>query len=188
MAANTLESRATGVAHRLQQGVRMKMRALPAILCLFASSCSDWALDGSSPTAPSPYLNLTPTRCTDTLENVLRISSCPASYSPAADGPNQLCRDDYDSFEVGTGATHSFITNLYGAGETDCIYDAGSAALVGMRVSDDSNYFCNGKSSYIEAGDVAEGEWPPEQFSTVSCTDTASSHNSSWRVRATAGP
>lgn len=172
MAGSTLEWRAPAVAHRLQQGVRMKMRALPGILFLLASSCSDWALDGSSPTAPSPYLNLTPTTCTDTLENVLRISSCPASYSPAADGPNQLCRDYYDSFEVGTGATHSFITNQYGAGATNCIYDAGSAALVGMRVSDDGNYFCDGKSNSIEAGDVAEGEWPPEQFSSVSCTDS----------------
>ncbi len=150
------------------------MRALPAIFCLLASSCSDWALDGSSPTDPLPDLEqrTAASICTDTLENVLRISSCPASYSPALDGANQLCRGYYDSFKVASSGTHSFITNLYGAGETDCIYDASSAALIGMRVADDSNYFCNGSSSYIEAGDVADDEWPPQQFSTVSCVDS----------------
>jgi hypothetical protein len=111
-------------------------------------------------------------RCTDSLENLLRISTCPASYAPATDGPQQLCLDYYDSFEVGTGSTHSFITRLYGAGETDCVYDASSSALVGMRVADDSNYFCNASSGSVEAGDVADDEWPPDQFRTVDCADS----------------
>lgn len=142
-----------------------------ACLFLLAVGCSDAR---TSDDTPPPVIRETaePASCTDSLENVLKISPCRATYATATDGPNQLCGSYYDSFQVTTVAAHSFITKLYGAGQLDCVYDVGSSALVGMRVSDDGNYFCNGTSSVVEAGDVGDADWAPETLRTIDCSDS----------------
>jgi hypothetical protein len=164
----------------LQGGVTL--RALPCstvCLCLLASSCSHVpSLVTSSEKAPARKtvprnsLETFEPGCTDSLEQLLEYFPCPGTYAAATDGPNQLCRDYEDRFEVTSGPSHSFITYLYGAGETDCVYDASSSGLVGMRVSDDSNYFCKGTSSVVEAGDLGEAEWAPETFRRIDCKDS----------------
>jgi hypothetical protein len=123
---------------------------------------------GDTENAGAPLASL----CTDDLENVLHISSCPVTYAAETDGPNQLCRDYGDSFQVASGPAHSFIRYAYGAGSTACVYDASNSALVGMTVSDDSNYFCHGTSNVVQAGDLGEADLDLAVFRPLHCSDS----------------
>jgi len=104
--------------------------------------------------------------CTGTLEYSHQIFPCPASYAAATDGPNQLCRDYEDRFQVSSRDAHSFINYLFGTGWVDCVYDASSSALVGMLASSDGgDGFC--------AGDLGEADRAPQAaFHRVDCRDS----------------
>jgi hypothetical protein len=104
--------------------------------------------------------------CTGTLEHSHQIFPCPASYAAATDGPNQLCRDYEDRFQVSSRDAHSFINYLFGTGWVDCVYDASSSALVGMLASSDGgDGFC--------AGDLGEADRAPQAaFHRVDCRDS----------------
>ncbi|HKO94110.1 MAG TPA: hypothetical protein VJU61_23315, partial [Polyangiaceae bacterium] len=137
---------------------------------LFASGClpprsgeAGEERERNAPVAPA---------CTDSLEPYRDSARCPARFSPATDGPNELCTDYYDTFHVGNSSRYAFINYQYGAGESECVYDAQTSELVGIWVADDYDHYCGSTSSSIELGDVGHDGGEIEMSREIDCRDS----------------
>lgn len=93
-------------------------------------------LAGCSSTGNSTALepaDAAPPSCPGDLSSDLQ---CPASYLPATDGPERLCRYDYDSyFDVGSAQGYVAVLSSHSDSWTGCYYDANTGALVGVLAS-----------------------------------------------------
>jgi hypothetical protein len=77
-------------------------------------------------------------------------ADCPASYLPATDGPERLCRYDYDvHFDVGTAQGYVAVLSTHSDSWTGCYYDPNSGALVGVLLS--ALNYCAGITPEIDA-------------------------------------
>jgi hypothetical protein len=108
-----------------------------------------------------------PSTCEDTLEFLQRIGPrCPAAFTPLADVAEQACGDGSLALSLSSSERYTSLWYLYGAGQTECVYEASGSALIGIWKSDDSNYFCNGTSFDMQAGEV---DIPAVSLTRIDC-------------------